>query len=144
MDESADLRDLVKSPLYGRKEQTVGMEAVLARAGTGDLTRKFIGLVAANRRLFALDAMIASYASLRAHYRGEVAAEVVSAHPLTEAQVQRLTQTLKAATGSDIQLDAKIDNGLLGGLVVKVGSRMIDTSLRTKLTRMKLAMKEAG
>jgi len=144
LQESADLRDLVKSPLYDRDDQTKAMGAVLARAGASDLTKKFVGLVATNRRLFALDGMIASYKALVAQYRGEVSAEVTSAHPLTDAQVQKLKDTLKAATGSDVSLSTKVDNGLLGGLVVKLGSKMIDTSLRTKLNRMKLAMKEAG
>jgi len=144
MGESADLRDLIKSPLYDRDQQTGAMGAVLERGGANDLTRKFVGLVAANRRLFALDGMINSYKALVAQHRGEVSAEVTSAHPLTDAQVQKLTETLKAATGSDVRLSTKTDNSLLGGLVVKLGSRMVDTSLRTKLNRMKLAMKEAG
>lgn len=144
MSESADLRDLVKSPLFGREDQTKAMGALLERAGASDLTKKFIGLVATNRRLFALDGMIKTYKALVAQYRGEVSAEVTSAHPLTDVQVQKLTETLKAATGSDVTLSTKVDNGLLGGLVVKLGSRMVDTSLRTKLNRMKLAMKEAG
>ncbi len=142
--ESADLRSLVKSPVFGRDEQTAAMTAILERAGAHDLTKKFVGLVAANRRLFALDGMIRGFRALVARFRGEVTAEVASAHPLTDAQLAKLTETLKAATGSEVQVNARVDNGLLGGLVVKVGSRMVDTSLRTKLNRLKLAMKEAG
>lgn len=144
MGESADLRNLVSSPLYDRAEQTAAMGAILERAGAADLTKKFVGLVATNRRLFALEGMIGAYKALVAKHRGEVSAEVTSAHPLTDVQVQKLTETLKAATGSDVTLSTKVDDSLLGGLVVKLGSRMVDTSLRTKLNRMKLAMKEAG
>lgn len=144
LSESADLRDLVKSPLYDRADQTAAMGALLQRAGAADLTQKFIGLVASNRRLFALEGMIKTYKAIVAQHRGEVSAEVTSAHPLTDVQVQKLTETLKAATGSDVTLSASVDDSLLGGLVVKLGSRMVDTSLRTKLNRMKLAMKEAG
>ncbi|MEQ8746111.1 F0F1 ATP synthase subunit delta [Pyruvatibacter sp.] len=144
MNDSADLRDLIKSPLYDRDDQTKAMAALLERAGANDLTKKFVGLVVANRRLFALDGIIGAYKALVAQHRGEVSAEVTSAHPLTDAQVQKLTETLKAATGSEVTLSTKVDNGLLGGLVVKLGSRMVDTSLRSKLNRMKLAMKEAG
>lgn len=142
--ENPDLRRLVKSPLYGRDDQTAAMAAILDKAGAHALTKQFVGLVAANRRLFALDGMIRAYAALVARHRGEVSAEVVSAHPLTDAQLAKLTDTLKAATGSDVRVSARVDNGLLGGLVVKLGSRMVDTSLRTKLNRLKLAMKEAG
>lgn len=142
--ESSDLKRLIKSPLYDRDDQTAAMGAVLEKAGAHALTRKFVGLVAANRRLFALDGMVRAYGALVAQHRGEVSAEVVSAHPLTDAQLARLTDTLKAATGSEVKVAARVDNGLLGGLVVKLGSRMVDTSLRTKLNRLKLAMKEAG
>jgi len=142
--ESADLRRLVMSPVFDRDDQSSAMAAILDKAGAHGLTKKFVGLVAANRRLFALDGMIRAYGALVARHRGEVAAEVVSAHPLTDAQLAKLGETLKAATGSEVRVTARVDDGLLGGLVVKLGSRMVDTSLRTKLNRLKLAMKEAG
>lgn len=144
IDESPDLRRLVKSPIFDRHAQAAVMTALLEKAGAHELTRKFVGLVAENRRLAALDAIIRAYAALVARHRGEVSAEVVSAHALTDAQLAKLTDTLKAATGSDVRISTRTDATLLGGLTVRLGSRMVDTSLRTKLNRLKLAMKEAG
>jgi F-type H+-transporting ATPase subunit delta len=114
------------------------------QAKMGALTRKFVGLVAQNRRLFALADMARGFAQLMAHHRGEVAGEITSAHTLTNAQLDTLRAQLKAAVGSDVQIDAKVDPSLLGGLIVKIGSRMIDSSLRTKLQNLKFAMKGAG
>ena len=108
------------------------------------LVKNFAGLVIKNRRLFALPGMISAYGALLAQKRGEVTAHVASAHPLGAAQVESLTTALKAATGRDVRIDTKVDAGLLGGLIVKVGSRMIDSSLRTKLNSLKIAMKEAS
>ena len=142
--ESADLARLVRSPVFSRDDQARAMGAVLEKAGAADLTRRFIGLVASKRRLFALPDIINAYASLLAHHRGEVSAHVVSAYPLDDAQMQTLGETLKAAAGRDVQIDTAVDQEILGGLIVRMGSRMIDSSLRTKLTNLQVAMKEVG
>jgi F-type H+-transporting ATPase subunit delta len=142
--DSADLERLVRSPVIGHNAQAGALEAVMEQAKMSALTRKFVGLVAQNRRLFALADMARGFAQLIAHHRGEVAGEITSAHTLTNAQLDTLRAQLKAAVGSDVQIDAKVDPSLLGGLIVKIGSRMIDSSLRTKLQNLKFAMKGAG
>jgi len=142
--ESADLRRLVASPLLARADQARAMDAVLAQAGVGDLVRKFIGLVARNRRLFALSGMIEGYLAELARRRGEETALVIAAQPLTDAQLAAVTDVLKQAMGSKMAVDVKVDPDLIGGMIVKVGSRMIDASVRTKLTKLKLAMKGVG
>ena len=144
LDQSPDLARLVRSPVIAAADQTRALSAVLDRAGMGVLTGNFLKLVARNRRLFAIGDMIRSFRQMLAKERGEIAASVTSAEPLTEAQVQALRAALKDAMGKDVTLDRKIDAALIGGLVVQVGSRMIDTSIRTKLNAMKFAMKEAG
>ncbi len=142
--ESADLAELVRSPLFSRDEQTRAIGAVLDKAGAQDLTRRFLTVVAKNRRLFALRGMIDAYAALLAADRGEMTAEVISAQPLTAGQTEELRDTLSAQLSRKIQINATVDPSLLGGLVVRVGSRMIDNSLRTKLSNMQLAMKGIG
>ncbi|MEN3975692.1 F0F1 ATP synthase subunit delta [Emcibacter sp. SYSU 3D8] len=142
--ESADLAEMVRSPLLSRDEQTRSIAAVLEKAGASDLTKRFLGVVAKNRRLFAVRGMIDAFAALLADFRGEVTAQVVSAHPLTAGQTEELRETLSAQLSRKIQLETSVDAGLLGGLVVRVGSRMIDNSLRTKLSNMQLAMKGIG
>jgi len=142
--ESDDLHRLVRSPVIGSAAQADALDAIMAQAKFGSLTQKFVGLVASNRRLFALPGMVQGFAQLMAQHRGEIAGEVTSAHPLTDAQLDTLRAQLKTAVGSDVQVDAKVDPSLLGGLVVKIGSRMIDSSLRTKLQNLKFAMKGAG
>jgi len=144
IDESADLRRLLASPVFSSEDQASAMAAVLARAGVSGLTAKFVGVVAGNRRLFALRSMIDAYQRLRADRRGEMEADIVSAHGLSDGQISSLKDALKGATGRDVQVNLKVDQALLGGLVVKIGSRMIDSSLRTKLNGLKIAMKEAG
>jgi F-type H+-transporting ATPase subunit delta len=141
---SEDLTRLVRSPLFSAEEQGRAFSAVLDKAGISGLVKNFAGLVIKNRRLFALADMISAYGALLAQKRGEVTAQVTSAHPLGDAQVESLKAALKAATGRDVRIDTKVDAGLLGGLIVKVGSRMIDSSLRTKLNSLKIAMKEAS
>lgn len=141
---SDDLRRLVLSPVFGADDQARAFGAVLDKAGIKGLVANFIGLVIQNRRLFALPAMIAGFNGLLAVKRGEVTADVTSAHALSDAQLQSLKASLKTATGKDVQINANVDASLLGGLVVKVGSRMIDSSLKTKLNSLKLAMKEAS
>lgn len=139
--ESQDLRRLVRSPLLSRDAQGRAMAAVLERAGASDLVRRFIGLVARNRRLFALDAMIDAYLAELARRRGEVTAQVTAATAPTERQTAALVDQLKKAMGAKVQLDVKVDPALLGGMIVKVGSRMVDSSLRMKLAKLQLAMK---
>jgi F-type H+-transporting ATPase subunit delta len=144
IDESADLKRLVKSPVFAADLQERAVGAVLDKAEIGALVGNFIRVVAANRRLFVLPDIIAAFRKLAADHRGEVAAEVVSAEPLSDRHVAALKQALKASTGKDVALDARVDPALIGGLIVKVGSRMIDGSLRTKLNSLKFAMKEVG
>ncbi|MBO6904481.1 MAG: F0F1 ATP synthase subunit delta [Parvibaculum sp.] len=142
LNESEDLKRLVRSPVFSAAEQ--GRAAVLDKAGVSALVKNFCGLVIRNRRLFVLPEMISAYTSILAAKRGEITADVTSAHPLGDQQVESLKAALKSATGRDVMINTKVDAGLLGGLVVKVGSRMIDSSLRTKLNSLKIAMKEAS
>jgi F-type H+-transporting ATPase subunit delta len=144
LDQSEDLRRLVASPVIGRDEQASAMAALAKHAGLGDLATKFVGLLARNRRLFALAGTIRAYDALVAAQRGEVTAEVASARALSDAQTQSLIASLKSGTGSEVRLSASVDKSLLGGLVVKVGSRMIDASLKAKLQSLRLAMKGAA
>lgn len=141
---SGDLRRLVLSPVLSRTDQGRAMTAVLDAAKAGPVTRNFAALAASNRRLFALPAMIDSYLAMLAARRGEVTAEVTAATPLTEAQERTLAETLKKLIGAKVAVDLRIDRDLLGGLVVKVGSRLFDSSLRTKLRKLELAMKGVG
>ena len=144
IEESRDLTRLIRSPAISRQDQGQAMAAVLEKAKMSGLTRNFVGTVAKIRRLFALPAMIAAYQGLLARHRGESTAEVVSAQPLTKKQIERIGGSLKKAIGSKVTIDAKVDPGLLGGLVIKIGSRMVDSSIRTKLTQLRLSMKGIG
>ncbi|MBO6633358.1 F0F1 ATP synthase subunit delta [Parvibaculum sp.] len=144
LNESEDLKRLVRSPVFSAAEQGRALTAVLDKAGVSALVKNFCGLVIRNRRLFVLPEMISAYTSILAAKRGEITADVTSAHPLGDQQVESLKAALKSATGRDVMINTKVDAGLLGGLVVKVGSRMIDSSLRTKLNSLKIAMKEAS
>jgi F-type H+-transporting ATPase subunit delta len=142
--DSPDLLRLVRSPVYSADEQTRALGAVLESAGAATLTTNFLKLVARNRRLFAIREMIAAFRKLVAGARGEVSAEVISAHELKPEQVQALKAELRAAESRDVKLTQRVDPTILGGLIVKVGSRMIDNSLRTKLQSLKVAMKGTG
>lgn len=142
--ESDDLRRVLQSPLIPRDQQGRAMDALLEQAGAADITRRFVGLVAKNRRLFALEDMISAYRALRARHRGEVTAEVASATPLNEAQQRAILDALKGVIGTEVAIDHRVDAGLLGGMVVRVGSRMVDFSLRTKLRKLQIAMKGAA
>ncbi|SHO59772.1 ATP synthase F1 subcomplex delta subunit [Pseudoxanthobacter soli DSM 19599] len=144
VDESADLRRLIESPVFSSDEQVAGVTAVLGAAGIGGIAANFIKLVARNRRLFLAPSMVRAYRALTAAARGETVAEVTSAEPLSSSHVEALKAALGEATGRKIILETSVDPALIGGLVVKLGSRMIDTSLRTKLNSLKLAMKEVG
>lgn len=144
MDESDDLRRLVLSPVFSADEQMRAVSAVADKAGIRGAVGNFLKVVAGNRRLFALPGMIRAFRQIAAAHRGEVSADVTSAHALTPAQEQELKSALKGVTGKDVVIAVKVDPTLLGGLIVKVGSRQIDTSLRTKLSTLKLALKEVG
>ncbi len=140
---SADLARLVRSPVFSREEQSSAMAAVLARLNVSQTTKNFIGLLAQKRRLFALAGIIKDFDTLLANHRGEMSAEVTSAQALKPAQVAALAGTLKDALKRDIRITQTVDPTLLGGLVVKVGSRQIDSSLKSKLVRLERAMKGA-
>jgi len=144
LDESADLRSMIASPIYTRAEQGRAIAAVAEKLGLGKNVASTLGLMAQNRRLFVVPGLIAQIKALIADARGEVTAEVISVKPLTKAQTESLAGTLKASVGKDVTLDVTVDEDLIGGLVVKVGSRMIDTSIRAKLAKLQNAMKEVG
>lgn len=138
--ESADLARLTQSPVIGRSAQSAAMAEILEKAGAHKLTCKFIGLVAENRRLFMLPQIGRSFARLVSKSRGEIAAEVKAAHALNDAQMADLKSTLKAAYGKEPQLNVTVDPSLIAGLVVKVGSKMVDSSLKTKLSNLKTVL----
>ena len=142
--DSADLRSFVLSPMFSAVEQEKALSAVLKPAGIAGLANDFLLLLAKNRRLFAVENVIKAYKSACAKARGEVEAEVISAVPLTKAQTQELTDTLRQKLGKTPKLTTTVDPKLLGGLIVRVGSEMIDTSLRTKLKNLEKVMKEAS
>lgn len=143
IEESEDLRNLLRSPLYDRDEQSAAMGEILARAGVDDLTRRFVLVVADNRRLFVLPRMIDGYLEELARRRGEVTARVTAARKLDKEQLDTLQQAIDKVVGGKAKIEMKVDAALLGGLVVRVGSRMIDGSLRGKLDRLQVAMKGA-
>jgi len=142
--QSADLARLVRSPLFAREDQARAMSAILDKAGAHELTRKFVGLVAQNRRLFALPDMARAFTRLLAEKRGEESARVRSARPLSKEQLSKLAERLKISLGKNVRLETEVDENLIAGLVVQVGSKLIDTSLRTKLDNLQIAMREAG
>jgi F-type H+-transporting ATPase subunit delta len=144
IDSSEDLKRLVASPVFSAQDQVKAVVALCEKAGLGGLVPNFLKVVAGNRRLFAVAGMIASFRQIAARHRGEVTAEVISAHALTSEQERDLKAALKGVTGKDVTIAVSIDPSILGGLIVKVGSRQIDTSLRTKLSTLKLALKEVG
>jgi F-type H+-transporting ATPase subunit delta len=142
--ESAELVRLVRSPVFSADEQIKALSAVLDRAGISGLSAKFLTVVTANRRLFAVQQMMRDFRKLLAHHKGEVTAEVTVAETPSEQHLAAIADTLKAVTKKDVQIDVKVDPAIIGGLVVKLGSRMVDTSLRTKLNALKQAMKEVS
>jgi F-type H+-transporting ATPase subunit delta len=144
LDESADLLRLVRSPVVAAEQQVKALVAVLQRAGIGGLAAKFLQVVATNRRLFAVKAIIRDFRTLLARHKGEVTAEVTLAERPDERQLVAIKDALREVTGKDVQVDVKVDPAIIGGLVVKVGSRMVDSSLRTKLKSIKHAMKEVS
>jgi F-type H+-transporting ATPase subunit delta len=141
METSADLNRLVRSPVFGAEDQAKALKAILEKMGASELTVKFVLLLAAKRRLFVLTQIIKQYESLVAKSRGETEAEVTAARALNDGELAELKSVLKSRLGKEPRLHAKIDPTLLGGLIIKVGSRMIDSSLRTKLDGLRQAMK---
>ena len=144
LEQSPDLARLVKSPAFAAEEQERALGAVMDWASIGATTGNFLKVVTRNRRLFAAEDMIKGFRQQLALHRGEMTADVQSATPLSNEQLAALKSTLKASYGKDVRLDAKVDPSLLGGLVVKVGSRMFDSSLRTKLMNLKVVLKGTG
>ena len=144
MESSADLQRLISSPIFSADQQADAIAALLVKAKISGLTANFLGLVANNSRLFAVHGMIKAFRGLVADHRGEVAADVTSATALTPAQMKSLKTVLNSAVGKKVQIAQHVDPAVLGGMIVKVGSRMIDTTLRTKLDNLKIAMKEVG
>ncbi|HEV7254101.1 MAG TPA: F0F1 ATP synthase subunit delta [Mesorhizobium sp.] len=143
--DSPDLERLVKSPVFSAEEQERALAAVLAQAGIGGLTANFLRVVARNRRLFAAPAMIEAYRRAAAEARGQVSAEVTTAHALSPEQEGELRRVLAEKSGGrEVAIKLTVDPSLLGGLVVRMGSRQIDTSLKTKLNSLKFALKEVG
>jgi F-type H+-transporting ATPase subunit delta len=141
MQESADLRRMVRSPVIARAAQGKAVAALAEAAALQILTRNFLGLLARNRRLFALPAMIDHFLATLAARRGEVTADVVAAQELTPQQRDALGEQLRKAVGQKVSVELRVDPSLLGGLVVKLGSRMVDASLKNKLHRLEMAMK---
>lgn len=143
IDASDDLRRFLKSPVYDRDDQLNAMSAIAKKAGYSALTTNFLKLVASNRRLFALEAMIRAFSALAAQHRGEASAEAISAAPMSGDQATALRLEIESMLGKAVNLETRVDPDLLGGLIVKIGSKMIDSSLRTKLNRLRTRMKEA-
>ncbi|MHA6723345.1 F0F1 ATP synthase subunit delta [Sphingomonas sp. RS2018] len=141
LDQSDDLRALTTSPVVGRTAAGKAIGAVAQSLGLDPTTTKFLGVLAENRRLRDLPAIIRAFRTLAAAHRGETTAEVASAHPLDEAQVNDLRQALRTRVGRDVSIDLRVDPSLLGGLVVKIGSQMIDSSIKTRLNTLAHAMK---
>jgi F-type H+-transporting ATPase subunit delta len=141
---SDDLKRLIASPVFSADEQFKAIAAVADKAGIKGLVGNFLRVVARNRRLFAVPGMIAAFRRIAADSRGEVSAEVTSAHGLDAGQKKELAAALKQVAGKDVTIAVTVDPSILGGLIVRIGSRQIDTSLRTKLNSLKLALKEVG
>ena len=142
--DSADLTRLVRSPVFSAEVQMKALDAVLDKAGISGTSAKFLRVLTANRRLFAVSDVIRAFRALVANFKGEATADVTVAEQLNEKNLDALKTALKSVTGKDVALNVKVDPSIIGGLVVKLGSRMVDSSLRTKLNSIKNAMKEAG
>lgn len=142
--ESEDLRRVLESPVISRDDQTKAVDAIAEKAGFTETVRNFLGVVAGNHRLFALDDMIRAWRALLADHRGEITADVITATALNDSQRKAVETALKEATGSQVLINEEIDASLIGGMIVRVGSRMVDSSLKTKLQRLQLVMKGAA
>ncbi len=144
LSDSADLKRLVRSPVFSADAQSKALNAVLDKAGISGISANFLKVLIANRRLFAVTDVIRAFRALVAKFKGEASADVTVAETLSDKNLDALKSALKTVTGKDVTLNVKVDPSIIGGLVVKVGSRMVDSSLRTKLNSIKHAMKEAG
>ena len=144
LNDSADLKRLVRSPVFAADTQSKALSAVLDKAAITGISANFLKVLTANRRLFAVSDVIRAYRALVARFKGEASADVTVAEPLSDKNLDALKSALKAISGKDVTLNVKVDPSIIGGLVVKLGSRMVDSSLRTKLNSIKHAMKEAG
>jgi F-type H+-transporting ATPase subunit delta len=142
--DSADLKRLVRSPVFSAGEQSKALAAVLEKAGIAGVSANFLKVLTANRRLFVVTDVIRAFRALVAKFKGEATADITVAEALSEKNLDALKTALKTVTGKDVALNVKVDPSIIGGLVVKLGSRMVDSSLRTKLNSIKHAMKEAG
>jgi len=142
--ESADLERLVRSPVFTAEMQAKALGALLDKAGIVGITANFLKVLTANRRLFAVRDVIKAFRALVARFKGEATADVTVAETLSDKNLDALKAALKSVSGKDVDLNVKIDPSIIGGLIVKLGSRMVDSSLRTKLNSIKHAMKEAG
>ena len=141
LDSSEDLRGLISSPIVAAADQARALAAILEKGGISGVPASFIALVAKNRRLFVLPEMMKNFRSIAARARGEVTAQVTSAHPMNETQIEALKDTLRASAGRNVTLATKVDPSLIGGLIVQIGSRMIDSSIKTKLANLSIALK---
>ncbi|MEM9305641.1 MAG: F0F1 ATP synthase subunit delta, partial [Pseudomonadota bacterium] len=144
LSDSEDFRTLISSPIYTREEQAGAITALSAKMGLSPTMSNTLSLMAQKRRLFVIPQLLATLRDVIAEDKGEITADVVSAKALTKTQSDKLAKTLKASTGKTVTLNATVDESLIGGLIVKVGSRMIDTSIRSKLNSLQNAMKEVG
>ena len=144
VESSADFRNLISSPIYSREQQGAAVAAIAKKMGLSKLTAGTLGLMAENRRLFVVPAMIKAVRAMIADEKGEITAEVTAAKALTKTQSDKLAKALKEAVGKDVNINVAVDEDIIGGLIVKVGSRMIDSSIRSKLSNLKNSMKEVG
>ena len=142
--DSAEFRDLISSPVYSREDQAGAVSAIAGKMKLSGTLANTLGLMATNRRLFVLPQLLSVLKDMIAEEKGEVTAEVTSAAALTKAQATKLAAGLKKTVGKDVKLNVSVDESLIGGLVVKVGSKMIDTSIRAKLASLQNVMKEVG
>jgi F-type H+-transporting ATPase subunit delta len=144
VDESGDFRRLIESPVLTREDQGRAVGAIAGRARLGDITTRFLGVLARQRRLFALPGCIAAYRSMLAEHKGEITAEVISAQPLSDDQLATVRSSIERTAGQGVNLDTSVDPALIGGVVVRLGSRMIDASLKTKLQHLEHSMRGIG
>jgi len=142
--DSSDIRDLINSPVVSREDQANAIAAVAKKMKLMPIVSNTLALMAAKRRLFVLPALVAQLRALIAEEKGEITAEVISAKAMTKTQTDKLAKAIKARIGKDVKIDATVDEELIGGLVIKVGSQMIDTSIRSKLNSLSNVMKEVG
>ncbi len=141
MRQSADLKRLVESPVISRADQGKAILAIVKKAGADPLTSRFLGILAEHRRLFALPGIAKAYAAMLSAHKGEIEAEVVSAVPLDAVQLETLKKSIAGFLGQAVTVETRVDPALLGGVVVRVGSRMLDASLRTKLQQLEQTLK---